>query len=265
MEFLDLFKAYESGEMNRSQRISFENRLNEDPVFKEEFQLFQIQNLMVDAAIERDLNQQVSELWEENKGFLDEQLFDKTVEKKVVSFWRNKKIIQIAAAVFLLIGIGFFLNKNQTPDIILHSSKVDLIAKEIDPNLYVFTGTKSAISENEAFIKNKKLLSSSVLSDVESSIKWFENESIHNYRLKYYKAQGLFKTKKYDASAQFFKEFLGIAPQSDVLFPKAEVFEILALFAGGNTKEVSKKINLLITNNSKHPFENILLDIKEQL
>lgn len=256
MNFLEEFKKYESGLLSPDDESDFEKRLKMDDELAEKYQMFRMQNLLIDASIEHDISEDIIAIHKENKHLLEE-----TPSPKSIPFWKSSTIIRVAAAILLLVGLGWVLNRNLNQKINYDDALALDISAEIDSDLYDYSGLKSGNREEIEFEANKKLLSSSNIKEIKEATVWFQNKSLTDNRFKFYWAQGLFKVRNYLYAAIVFETFLKSCSQSDSLKPKAEVFRIIALHAGGQKEIATAEAKKLLSEKSKHPFQNQLSKI----
>tara|TARA_R110001583_G_scaffold52804_1_gene163532 strand:- start:960 stop:1706 length:747 start_codon:yes stop_codon:yes gene_type:complete len=234
------FDKFLNNELTKTEKISFEERLQSDDDFKQKFEIYKaletsLSSKYENEEAEKELRNTLSQLG--TKFIKEENTKTKTKETKVISLMRYRKLM-VAASIALL--IGFFLFKNGNPvysDFSKHAN-LDLVVRG-DTNEAI-TKAETAFNSknyNEA-LKQLTILSEEFPNDVEIQLykgisllelnNYAEAEAIFNNISKgnsalvtkatWYKALSLLKQEQFEAC----KEVLKTIPESADEFEQAK-------------------------------------------
>jgi predicted Zn-dependent protease len=106
---LELFEAYLNGELSNIDKIAFEEKLSKEPLFKEDFDLYQnINNTLASRFNNKNTEESLRKTLQSIQGNTS-----KKRSKKVIPLFSMKKIL-VAASIALLVTLSVF-NYNNKP------------------------------------------------------------------------------------------------------------------------------------------------------
>jgi hypothetical protein len=151
-QYIELFDNYLENEMSMQERIDFENRLDQDDDFAQDFEEYRTFSKYLKESLEQNLIADIAQ-----------------AQTKHFAFLRYKKIAWLSASVLCLIGIFFVLkhslteHKNSSPTLPIQELEVPKTTAIDTANFLliekdsVFKDTISSIHKNtEAIVTNKK-------------------------------------------------------------------------------------------------------------
>lgn len=291
--YIELFDKFSNGELNEIELTDFKRRLKEDKLFLDEYKIYQemiaSMHYGVEQEIASDLKQINAELHAE--GFFEEFILEEERKKivmvdkqagaevkkqevtiakeensykkigeksKRIPFYKNKKILSVAASVLLLCGLFGISN------IWFSNNKlIEITNKKLEPITINLRGaTNEDIFEQgiEAFERNNSI----------EAIQFFEKIASNDEKYidaRYILAFIQFKTKMFNESIENAKLVRTLVKSKrPELEQQAEWLQIQAMLAANQTDTTEfEELLRLILSNEKHLFADEAIRLNGRL
>ena len=181
-----LFEDYLQNALPEKERLSFENRLKEDPAFDQEFTLYKNINGFLENKFSKERKSLENTLKNQRKLYSNSQSRQK--QTKVVAI--NRWYIGVAASFLVLIGVYFFaFNNSISYDDYAFSNTITLVERNSDNTL---------LKNAEIAFNNK---------DYKEAVGYFTQilkENPENNQILFYKGVALVETNNYTAAELVF-------------------------------------------------------------
>lgn len=231
-KLIALFEAYSSNELSNSEKKAFEDKLNSDSIFKEDFELYititkNLASRFANEAQEKELRKTLSTLQNQSKK-----------QAKVVSLFAVKKLL-VAASIILLVSLSVY-NFMQKPSyidfanyddlsLVVRGSNEDDTQKKMLEKYFNNKQFNKALPLFESLLKdhpndNKLILYKGLAlletNEISDAIILFDqliekNNPLYNDTATWYKALAYLKNKDYDSCKKELKNLNSDSDYSD--------------------------------------------------
>ena len=253
MKYFDRIDRRLKGKMSDAEAKVFDKELLENEELATAFEIQQLEENMLDFAVEEDILARVRKIGKEEAFHFQEEK-----EPKVVKMVNWRKSLSLAAGMALLVTASYFIFQGINSE---DSSRIlaQEYYAEYPPNL---SGNKAIGDKQNALEANKLLLLSVNEEDIKTAISFFESQKSTSSIAAFYLGHGYWVTKDYKKSLLNFEYFSENSSQNPRFVPQAEFYKSLALLAMNNVDEAKQFIN---EKKVDHPFQKQWEELLEQL
>lgn len=233
-EHIALFDAYIRNELSAQERLNFEEKLNNDNAFKQDFEAFK--------SFEQDMFDAEVIAFKDKLDEWDKSAKENTKEKtRIIPI----RLIGLAASIAIIVtfSILYFIGQ---------PSHQDLVATNFQPydNILTVRGEKEDLDEGLMRYEAK---------EYQAAIALFERYP-DNINAQFYSGEAYLALNDYEAAINVYKRVL----QTDGIFNEVSEFHLALAYLGNNNTQLAKETLLAIQKESDYFInaEELLVELE---